>query len=122
VWGLGFLMMHVQVVVTELVTNAVRFTGRLDATAQEEYAIRPQGVSYQEVSAVGTVHLHLNYGPGRLLVEVWDESKEAPLPQIPDFVSERGRGLYLVSAFCEQWGWYPSEGGGKVVWAEMKTK
>lgn len=118
-WGAGVLLTNAQLVVTELVTNAVRVSGTLEVTAQQHYAEEPRSVSYDELGDVGTVQLRLSYGLRRLLVEVWDKSEEPPARQLPDFESEGGRGLFLVSAFCERWGWYPSEQGGKVVWAEV---
>lgn len=122
--------MNAQLVVTEFVTNAVKHTGILDVTAQQEYTSRPQSVSYRQLAGVATVRLRLSFGGGRLLIEVQDESDEPPVERVPDFVSEDGRGLFLVSAYCEQWGWYPTfelatEGSarkqrrGKVVWALM---
>ncbi|MFI0451794.1 ATP-binding protein [Actinomadura sp. 6N118] len=118
-WSLEPLVTNAKLVITEFVTNAVKQTGTLDVTAQQEYASHPQSVSYQQLAYVATVRLRLSFGGGKLLIEVWDESEEPPVERLPDFVSEDGRGLYLVSAFCEQWGWYPAESGGKVVWAEL---
>lgn len=118
-WGVAGVAMHAELVVTELVTNAARHTGTLDAMEAKKYAVRPQGVAYRQLVDVGTIQLRLSYGPGRLLVEVWDKSAETPVERLPDFVSENGRGLFVVGAFCERWGWYPTEGGGKVVWGEM---
>jgi len=35
-------------------------------------------------------------------------------------LAENGRGLILVDALSERWGYFPAHGGGKVVWAEVK--
>ena len=118
-WGADALLTHAKLVMNELVTNAVQHTGTLDDAAQRQYAERPLSVPYSDLARVGTVRLSLSYGGGRLLVEVWDESAEAPSEQLPDFGSESGRGLFIVSAYTERWGWYPEKGGGKVVWAEL---
>ncbi|WP_067799868.1 ATP-binding protein [Actinomadura formosensis] len=127
-WSLEPFVMNAQLVVTEFVTNAVKHTGTLDVTAQQEYTSRPQSVSYRQLAGVATVRLRLSFGGGRLFIEVQDESNEPPVERVPDFVSEDGRGLYLVSAFCERWNWYPTfaaemngnrRQNGKVVWAEM---
>ncbi|MFI0406009.1 ATP-binding protein [Actinomadura sp. 3N508] len=121
-WGAGSLVMNAQLVATELVTNGVKHsggsmelpnvvtTGGRAVPAKSVFPKKGEGVS---------VRLSLSYGEGRLLIEVWDKSETPPAEQLPDFVSESGRGLFVVSAFCEKWGWYLAEGGGKVVWAEV---
>jgi anti-sigma regulatory factor (Ser/Thr protein kinase) len=118
-WDAEDLLTNAKLVMNELVTNAVRHTSTLDDEAMRLYAERPLSLSYSDLAGVGTVRLSLSHGSGRLLVEVWDKSPEAPSEQLPDFGSESGRGLFIVSAYCEGWGWYPAKGGGKVVWAEL---
>jgi hypothetical protein len=60
------------------------------------------------------------------MVLAWDPSPLPPLPVTPDEDTENGRGLLLVEAISERWGWYfPAACGtanvpdqrGKVVWA-----
>ena len=51
-------------------------------------------------------------------VEVADQSREPPRPQQPSPTSRSGRGLKLVDAFANRWGWEPTA-DGKVVWAEV---
>jgi two-component sensor histidine kinase len=82
-------------VVSELVTNAIK-------------------ASWPVFSGTVTVWL---WADGRqLLVEVWDASPEPPTPIAkPD--DEGGRGLTIVAALCESWGYYPDSRRGKVVWA-----
>jgi anti-sigma regulatory factor (Ser/Thr protein kinase) len=53
-------------------------------------------------------------GAGYPVIEVHDGSPEPPKMQSPDFVAERGRGLHIVDALCEDWDCVQS-GGGKVV-------
>ncbi|GLW64082.1 ATP-binding protein [Actinomadura rubrobrunea] len=118
-WRVRAVAADAALVVTELVTNAVKATGLLDAAAYQDYALRPQSVPYAKLVAAGVVRLRLSHSPGRLLVEVWDRCDDPPDEQLPDFVSEGGRGLFIVGAYCEKWGWYPAQGGGKVVWAEL---
>jgi anti-sigma regulatory factor (Ser/Thr protein kinase) len=53
-------------------------------------------------------------GAGHPVIEVHDGSPEPPTMQSPDFVAERGRGLHIVDALCEDWDCVQS-GGGKAV-------
>jgi anti-sigma regulatory factor (Ser/Thr protein kinase) len=53
-------------------------------------------------------------GAGHPVIEVHDCSPEPPKRQPPDFVAERGRGLHIVDALCEDWDCVRS-GGGKAV-------
>ena len=56
----------------------------------------------------------------RVLVEVWDSFAGGPLIGRGRLDDESGRGLLLVEAVCDRWGWRPVRGWpGKVVWAEL---
>jgi hypothetical protein len=60
-------------------------------------------------------------------IGAWDTDPEppeppAPLGQAPE--REEGRGLGLVKAFAEYWGWQPSVrfgDRGKYVWCELEV-
>ncbi|WP_157431745.1 ATP-binding protein [Actinomadura hibisca] len=121
-WGAASLVMNAQLVATELVTNGVRHSGgsmELPEVAITGGRAMPTKSVLPKKGEGAIIRLSLSYEEGRLLIEVWDKSDTPPAAQLPDFVSERGRGLFVVSAFCEKWGWHPSQGGGKVVWAEL---
>jgi anti-sigma regulatory factor (Ser/Thr protein kinase) len=102
-WGLADLTDDAELVISELVTNAVRATAALSA------------------SQVGhpPVRLWLCSDKDRLLIQVWDASDQVPVK--PDHVPAEalsGRGLLLVSALCLDTGvsrWHPA--AGKAVWA-----
>lgn len=97
-WNLPALRNSMELVASELVTNALR------------YAV-PAG-------APGVpVRLSLVRWTSRVVCAVRDPSAAAPTPKDPDFVAETGRGLHLVESFSENWGWHPLSGAGKVVWA-----
>jgi hypothetical protein len=121
-WGAGSLVKSAQLVATELLTNALKHSGTQmelpEAVATAGRALPAQPVLPRKGDGV-TVGLRLSYGVGRLLIEVRDRSEAPPAATLPDFVSEGGRGLFVVSAFCEQWGWCLVAGGGKVVWGEL---
>jgi anti-sigma regulatory factor (Ser/Thr protein kinase) len=92
--------------VSELVTNAIAAVGMLGAT--------PAGSP--GVSLVVAAH-----GQG-VRIEVADSSP-APLPVAWGEGSESdesGRGLSVVDALAEHWGWRPG-GVGKVVWCELAS-
>jgi serine phosphatase RsbU (regulator of sigma subunit)/anti-sigma regulatory factor (Ser/Thr protein kinase) len=91
-WGLAELIPTAELVVSELVTNAVRY-------AQSKISLR----------------LVLE---GALFCEILDDSAALPrLRQAADD-DERGRGLQVVSQVAQRWGTRRT-GTGKVVWCEL---
>lgn len=106
-WGLGELADTIELVVSELVTNAVR--------ASLDHDGRPR---YSAEYGLACVHLRLSTDGLAALVEVWDENARPPEPAEPGLADEGGRGLMLVDALTERWGWEPPPSGrGKIVWA-----
>lgn len=99
-WGMSELGDDAALVVSELVTNAVRYSlcppVRVDAT--------PITLMLMRISA-------------HVVLAVADPSDEAPTPKEPDFISENGRGLYIVETYSRCWGWDHLARGGKAVWA-----
>ncbi|MFF1548770.1 SpoIIE family protein phosphatase [Streptomyces sp. NPDC058291] len=92
-WGLGELAMTSELIVSELVTNAVR------------YATPP-------------IRLRLLCDT-RLTCEVADASSTAPRLRHARITDEGGRGLFLVAQLAHRWGArYTAE--GKVIWAEQE--
>ncbi len=98
-WGLARLSEDIELLVSELVTNAVRASGRLG-----------QGTP---------VRMWLLSDRARVLVLVWDACPQPPVRTGAGQVADGGRGLILVEAVSGQWDWYPlpQPGGGKAVWA-----
>ncbi len=106
-WGLGDLADTVELVVSELVTNAVQ--------ASVDYDGRPR---YSAEHGLACVHLRLSTDGVAALIEVWDENTRPPIPVQPGLADEGGRGLMLVDALTQCWGWdLPPSGRGKIVWA-----
>jgi len=106
-WDVGDRFDDVCLVVSELVTNALRHGLSDDVPCTQDQVHPP-------------VRLHLMRWTERLVCAVRDPSHDSPLPQEgDDFSAESGRGLFLVDSFADSWGWQPLSGslGGKVVWA-----
>ena len=100
-WGLNSLAADTELLVSELVTNAVK------ATAEQQQA---------------AIRLQLSSDSTRVRVEVWDADPRPPVPKdgIPDLDEEGGRGLFLVAALSSRWDWYRTrEPSGKIVWCEL---
>ncbi len=91
-WGLEELIPVTELLVSELVTNAVRY-------------------------AHGKIALRLIL-EGGLFCEVVDDSAALPRLRHPDDQDERGRGLQVVSQLAQRWGARRAS-SGKVVWFEL---
>lgn len=101
-WGLARLSENAELLVTELMTNAIA-------------ASRPAAHALP-------VRLWLLADPARVLTLVWDASSRPPLPATPGHDTENGRGLLLVQAISQRWDWYyPEQAGGKIVWALLEA-
>ncbi|MDH2429780.1 ATP-binding protein [Sphaerisporangium sp. TRM90804] len=100
-WGLAELGDDAALVVSELVTNAVRYS-------------RCTPGFYTGHAPITLMLLRLR---PHVLLAVADPSDEAPTPKEPDFISENGRGLYIVETYSRCWGWDALDEGGKAVWA-----
>jgi anti-sigma regulatory factor (Ser/Thr protein kinase) len=96
-WGLASLGESTGLLVTELVSNAVK------ASRATPHA--------------SAVRLWLLSDRAQVLILVWDASPESPVRVAADGEAEDGRGLMLVEAISAQWGWYRHGSGGKVAWA-----
>jgi hypothetical protein len=48
---------------------------------------------------------------------VADPSPRPPEPKDPDYLAESGRGLHVISALSDRWGYTVPTETGKVVWA-----
>jgi serine phosphatase RsbU (regulator of sigma subunit)/anti-sigma regulatory factor (Ser/Thr protein kinase) len=91
-WGLTDLLPTAELLVSELVTNAVRY-------------------------AQGKIGLRLVLEKA-LVCEVLDDSAALPRLRHPDDSDERGRGLQVVSQLAQRWG-ARRAAAGKVVWCEL---
>jgi anti-sigma regulatory factor (Ser/Thr protein kinase) len=107
-WGLRGLAQRAELIVSELVTNAVRASTGPDG--------RPR---YGE-AGLPVVVLRLSNDGTRVLIEVWDEIPSMPVTEQADPDDESGRGLMLIEAISDGWTWATVPGWtGKVVSAEL---
>jgi anti-sigma regulatory factor (Ser/Thr protein kinase) len=104
-WGLRDVAACAELVVSELVTNALRAS---------------EAIANAKTTAQTSVQLEANVR-GSLVIQVWDGHSDPPVPGEVDEDAESGRGLLIVEALCDDWGWYWPDGGeqGKWVWAAM---
>lgn len=93
VWGLGEHRETAELLVSELVTNALRHGG-------------------------GSIRLGVRAEDGMIRFEVEDDGVDTPHMRRARDSDEGGRGLQLVSLLSSSWGSAPTE-NGKIVWFEL---
>ena len=104
-WGLASMSETIELVVSELTTNAVQASRT--------------SVPMKDQAVVPVVRLWLMSDYTSVIVNVWDASDKRPVRQLADPDLERGRGLLIVESLSTRWGTYPGQSGGKVVWAQL---
>ncbi|MFF9870444.1 ATP-binding protein [Streptomyces sp. NPDC013953] len=107
-WELPAVSGDAQVVVSELVTNAVR------------HAVQPPAAE-RDGDGPGEfpVWLGLFRHATHLVCAVSDPSSVPPRPREAGDLATGGRGLLLVGALCDTWSWAPTPPRGKTVWASL---
>jgi hypothetical protein len=104
-WGARDRDDDIAVVVSELVTNALR------------HALPTVGVP----GAGWPVQVGLLRSAGSVLCAVSDPSDRLPMPRDPDLLDESGRGLQVVASLSDEWGCSAPGAMGKIVWARFVT-
>ena len=100
-WGLRGLADDTALVVSELITNAVDASIVLPG--------RPP------------IALRLLASEKSLVIEAWDRSPFDLEPREAGPDADCGRGLTVVAALSDRWGWERTGHQRKVVWAELVT-
>ena len=103
-WGMSALTDLAELVVSELVTNALR-----------------HGIPVaRKLAGQPCVRLRLLAQAPFVMCMVTDLERAIPVIRDADAPSECGRGLTVVEACCVHWGWHLLDEGGKVVWALLR--
>ncbi len=103
-WGMAAPADVAELVVSELVTNALRHGVSATGGLRGEH----------------TVRLRLLAQAPFVMCMVADSGSEIPVLRDSDPAAESGRGLQVVEACSVRWGWHLLDGGGKVVWALLR--
>ncbi|MFE7929774.1 ATP-binding protein [Streptomyces sp. NPDC057456] len=104
-WSLEHCTDDAVTVVTELAANAVLHG--LPHTATDEFHVR----------------LRLTLRRAHLVCAVTDPSDSLPVhSSTADALLEHGRGLNIIEALSEHWGWTRRSPVGKTVWAMLPTR
>lgn len=116
-WGQAGVGDSVELIVSELMTNALR-------ACTDVVAGRP---GYDAEGRLYPLGLRLRSDRRQVLVEVWDGNHAPPVPGQINLDGETGRGLMMVEAVSSRWGYYyaarqphgtaPDPRAVKVVWA-----
>ncbi len=104
-WDVADLTNDVGVVLSELLTNALR------------HAVPGQA----GCSSAGAIRVGLLSPGSSVLCAVADPSAQVPVVKEPDYLAETGRGLHVVASLSDRWGWTPPGHAGKVVWATFRV-
>jgi histidine kinase-like protein len=103
-WDMSALADEAELVVCELVTNAL------------QHGIPGAG----KLGGPRLARLRLLAQAPFLMCVVADPGRGIPVLREADHDAETGRGLTLVDACCVRWGWHLLDEGGKVVWALLR--
>lgn len=107
-WRLDHLVEDGMVIVSELTANAVNAS------------ITEAGQAFYVHGRVPVIRVGLLCDWITLRLEVWDQAPGIPEPRHTAAFEEAGRGLALVEALSQRWGWLATDGQpGKCVWAEL---
>lgn len=108
-WRMTAFVESGELIISELITNAVQ-------ASTDEF-----GCPLYYDGHMAVIHVRLLADRVRLLIEVWDMAPTLPAVQQVEADEEGGRGLQLVDALTNRWGWLPIRGWpGKCVWAELR--
>jgi anti-sigma regulatory factor (Ser/Thr protein kinase) len=107
-WGLPELAETIELIASELATNAVQASAGLGGSRYNG-RWRP---------GAPPIRLWVQSDRARVVVQVWDANNQLPEQQQPELDAEHGRGLLIVASLSAAFGVYrPAGSSGKVVWA-----
>lgn len=105
-WGMAECGHDIVIVVSELLTNALR------------HALPGPG----DVWPRWPIHLGLLQQGPSVLCAVADPGRGVPVPQAPGCLAETGRGLQMICALSDLWGYTEPGDAGKIVWAMFTAR
>jgi Histidine kinase-like ATPase domain len=105
-WGVTERSEDIAIVVSELLTNAL------------QHALPGSGGTRHR----GPIRLGLLQPGPCVLCAVADPSGVAPVPKTPGSLAETGRGLHIICALSDKWGYTTPSDMGKIVWAMFSTR
>ncbi|MFE2944697.1 ATP-binding protein [Streptomyces sp. NPDC059255] len=110
-WGVpSDIVETVQLLVSELATNAVRHPKECEERA----------LLFPSRNEVQTFEISLETTGDAVRVSVWDRDTRPPVLKEVGVEATGGRGIFIVAIMSRNWGHYPARGmPGKVVWAEV---
>lgn len=110
-WGVrSDIVETVQLLVSELATNAVRHPKEGEEEASP-FSVR---------NTVQTFEITLEITGDAVRLSVWDRDTRPPVLKEVGVEATGGRGIFIVAVMSRRWGHYPARGmPGKVVWAEV---
>ncbi len=108
-WGLTGRCDDITIVVSEMLTNALRHArpGSGDVPGRPRIRMGLYTGLNSSLSAPGPW----------VLCAVADPSRAVPLPRASTSLAETGRGLHIIRALSDDWGYTAPDRTGKVVWA-----
>jgi anti-sigma regulatory factor (Ser/Thr protein kinase) len=111
-WNMSGVVVRAELVISELVTNAVKEVGIIEAYPR---------LTYTQLRRAKLISICLYRQGQRLVIEVWDPSTKPPVEKTAGPDDEGGRGLLLVQHFTDGFGYrLPKvKQGGKVVWCSI---
>ncbi|HEV2374300.1 MAG TPA: ATP-binding protein [Streptosporangiaceae bacterium] len=92
-----------ELLIAEIVSNAVRFGGSLEPKCSEP-------------RCADSVGLILRLHADELIIETSDSNQSPPVLAEPGYEAEYGRGLWLVDQLSKKWGHHNQPWGGKTVY------
>jgi hypothetical protein len=105
-WGAAHRCEDIAIVVSELLTNALR------------HALPESGETWPR----SPIRLGLLQPGPCVLCAIADPSRGAPMPKHPGLLAETGRGLHVIGALADAWGYTTPADTGKVVWAMFSAR
>lgn len=103
-WGVTARGEDIVIVVSELLTNALRHALPSSGGTRSGWPVR-----------LGLLQ------PGQCVVcAVADPSRTVPVPRKPGYLGETGRGLHVIAALSDQWGCTTPGDTGKILWAMFR--